>query len=222
MLKVIDLGFPRTGTMSLKYALEELAFTKCYHFAEIYDNPEHSPIWLSASRGEQVNWEKLFKGYQSTVYWSPCYDYLELLKYYPDAKVILTVRDPEKWHQSVHDTIYKWNRLTFLRKFFLLTMGVFKPELKRLYAVWNLLEQTTWKRTFKGQFQNKKRAIEIFTNYIEEIKSNVPSDRLLVFSVKEGWEPLCHFLNVPVPDTPFPHENDSDSFMEWRNEIALP
>jgi hypothetical protein len=219
LLKVIDLGFGRTGTMSLKYALEELDFAKCYHFIELYDNPEHPPIWLSASRGEPVDWERIFEGYQATVYWSPCYDYLELLKRYPDAKVILTVRDPEKWYQSMHDTIYKFNRLTFLRKVFLLTMGLFKPEFKRLYAVWHLQEQTTWQKTFKGQFHNKKYAIEVFTNHIEEIKSKVPADRLLVFNIKDGWEPLCHFLKVPVPDTPFPRVNDSTSFIELRSKL---
>ena len=219
MLKVIDLGFGRTGTMSLKYALEELGFAKCYHFIELYDNPEHPPIWLSASQGEPVDWERIFEGYQATVYWSPCYDYLELLKRYPDAKVILTVRDPEKWYQSMHDTIYKFNRLTFLRKVFLLTMGLFKPELKRLYAVWHLQEHTTWQNTFKGQFHNKKYAIEVFTNHIEEIKSKVPADRLLVFNIKDGWEPLCHFLKIPVPDTPFPRVNDSTSFIELRNKL---
>jgi hypothetical protein len=219
MLKVIDLSFGRTGTMSLKYALEELGFTKCYHFIELFDNPEHPSMWLSASRGEKVDWEKLFEGYQATVYWSPCYDYLELLKHYPDAKVVLTVREPEKWYQSMHDTIYKFNRLTFLRKVFLLTMGLFKPELKKLHAAWQLQEQTLWQNTFKGQFGHKKYAIDVFLKHIEEVKSQVPADRLLVFNIKDGWEPLCHFLKVPVPETPFPRVNDSASFIEGRSRL---
>ncbi len=216
MLKVVNLSLGRTGTMSLKYALEELGFTKCYHFVELYDNPEHPAIWLSVSQGKKVDWDRLFEGYQATVYWSPSYDYLELLKHYPEAKVILTVRDPERWYQSTYDTIYN-NRLTILKKLFMPIMGVFKPEVKKLYAMWQLQERTLWQNTFKGKFHHKEYAIEVFTKYLEEVKSKVPADRLLVFSIKEGWEPLCHFLKVPVPATPFPHVNDSASFIAWRS-----
>jgi len=111
--------------------LEELGFDKCYHFSDMSDNLEHPSVWLSLSRGEKINWERLFEGYQSTVYWSPSCDYLEILKQYPDAKALLTVRDPEKWYKSMHDTIYKFNRLTFIRKVFLLTTSLFRPEVKK-------------------------------------------------------------------------------------------
>ncbi len=219
MLEVVDLSLGRTGTMSLKHALEELGFTKCYHFIDLYNNPEHPSTWLSASRGEKIDWERLFEGYKATVYWTTCYDYSELLKHYPDARVVLTVRDPEKWYQSVHNTIYRFNRLTIPRKILLLTIGLFKPEFKKLYAMWQLQEQTLWQNTFKGKFHNKEYAIEVFNNHIEEIKSNVPANRLLVYNVKDGWEPLCQFLKVPLPDTSFPHINDSASFIELRSRL---
>ncbi len=219
MIKVIDLGLGRTGTMSLKYALEKLGFDKCYHFSDMHNHLEHTDIWLSVSRGEKVNWESLFEGYQSTVYWSPSYDYLELLKQYPDVKVVLTVRDPEKWYKSMYDTIYKFNRLTFSRKVFLLVMSLFKPELKKLYAMWQLQEQSLWKKTFKGKFHDKKFAIEVFNKHIEEVKKNVPADRLLIYEIQDGWEPLCHFLKTPVPEAPFPRVNDSSSFIAWRKQI---
>lgn len=216
MLKVIDLGLGRTGTMSLKHALEELGFTKCYHFVDLFQHPEHLILWRSLGQGKKIDWERLFEGYQATVYWSSRYDYLELLNHYPDLKVVLTVRDPERWYQSTYDTIYRYNRLTLSKKLFLPIMGMFKPELKVLYAVWRLQEEMLWQGTFKGKFHDKKYAIEVFTQHLEEVKSQVPTDRLLVFNVKEGWEPLCHFLKVPVPNTPFPRVNDSHSFIEWR------
>lgn len=218
MLKVIDVGLGRTGTTSLKQALEELGLAKCYNFIGLYDNPEHPSKWLSASRGEKVDWEKLFEGYQSAVYWPPSCDYLEFLELYPDSKVVVTVRDPEKWYKSMHDTVYN-NRLTIMRKLFLPIMGLFKPKFKTLYDVWHLQEETLWQNTFKGQFSNKKYAIEVFLKHIEDIKSKVPADRLLVFDVKDGWEPLCHFLKVTVPDTTFPHVNDSAAFLKWRSGV---
>ena len=156
MIKVIDVGLGRTGTMSLKYALEELGFSKCYHFSDMYDNPGHHAIWRSLSEGERIDWENFFKGCQASVYWPPSCDYTEFLKRHPDVRVVLTVRDPEKWYKSMYDTIYKFNRLTFSRRVFLLIMGLFKPDMKKLYAVWNLQEKTLWKNTFKGKFHNKK------------------------------------------------------------------
>jgi hypothetical protein len=219
MLKVMNLSLGRTGTMSLKYALEQLGYDKCYHFIDLFDNPEHPSLFLSASQGQKVNWEKIFEGYQSTVYWSTCYDYHEILGNYPDVKVVLTMRDPEKWYKSTYDTIYKYNRLTFFRKLFLPVIGFFRPDFKNLYKIWHLQENTLWQKTFQGKFHNKKFAIQVFKNHIEEIKSKVKPDRLLLFHVKDGWHPLCNFLDVPVPDTPFPHVNDSASFIQWRRDL---
>lgn len=216
MLKVINLSVGRTGTMSLKHALEELGLIKCYHFAEFYEHPEHLSLWLSVSRGEKMDWDKIFYGYQASVYWVPCYNYQAILEYYPDAKVILTVRDPEAWYKSVYDTVYRYNRLTWYRKLILLVMGLFKPQLRTMHAVWQLQEQTLWKKTFQGRFHDKNYAIEVFKKHITEVKCNVPEERLLVFNIKEGWGPLCQFLNIPVPTTPFPHVNDTASFIEWR------
>lgn len=215
----MDLGFGRTGTMSLKHALEELGFSKCYHFSDMYDKKDDLEIWLSLSRGEKIDWERIFDGYQATVYWTPSYDYRDLLEKYQDIKVVLLVRDADKWYKSMYDTVYQYNRLTLFRKLFLRIMKVWKPELNKLYNLWNLQEQTLWKKTFKGRFHDKKFAIDIFNKHIEEVKQNVPSDRLLIYNIKEGWKPLCDFLQVPIPETDFPHVNDSSSFITWRNGV---
>jgi hypothetical protein len=221
MFKIIDVGLGRTGTMSLKHALEELGFNKCYHFSNIHEHLEHLDLWQAVSRGEEVDWEKSFQGYQASVYWSPCYDYVRFLDQHPETKVILTVRDPEKWYKSTYDTIYKYNRLTLNRKILLLLLAPFKPELKQLYAVWKFQDQMLWEKTFNGKFHDKQHAIEVFTRHIDEVKSKVPAERLLVYKIQEGWEPLCSFFNLSMPETPFPRVNDSGSFIAWRKRLFI-
>lgn len=219
MFKVMDVGLGRTGTMSLKFALEELGFAKCYHFSDIPKHPDHLDLWRAVSRGKEVDWEKAFAGYQASVYWSPCYDYAGFLNRYPEIKVILTVRDPEKWYKSTYDTIYSCNQLTLPRKIFLSLLTPFRPELKQLYALWEFQDQMLWKKTFNSRFHDKQHAINVFSRHIDEVKKNVPPDRLLVYKIQDGWEPLCHFLHVACPETPFPRVNDSDAFKEWRKQI---
>ncbi|QTA87819.1 sulfotransferase family protein [Desulfonema magnum] len=216
MIKVIDVALGRTGTMSLKYALESLGFDKCCHFSDMFSNPEHLRLWKSLARGEKIDWERAFEGCQASVYWPPGCDYTEFLKEHPDVRVVLTIRDTEKWYKSVYDTIYKFNHLTFSRRVFMLVMGLFRPGIRKVYDVWQFQQETLWMNTYKGKFHDKKFAIEVFAKHIEEVKRKVPADRLLIFDVKDGWEPLCRFLDVPVPDTPFPRVNDTATFIEWR------
>ncbi|MCI5133963.1 MAG: sulfotransferase family protein [Candidatus Electrothrix sp. AW2] len=215
----MDVGLGRTGTMSLKFALEELGFDKCYHFSGMHKNPEHIDLWRAVARGESVDWESMFQGYQATVYWSPTYDYQSLLRQHPDIKVILTVREPEKWYKSMYETIYTYNRLTLSRKLLLNVLSLFRPGLKNLHAMWQLQEEILWKKTFDGRFHDKEYAISVFIKHIEEVKKNVPPERLLVYKIQDGWEPLCQFLQVDQPETPFPRVNDSDAFKEWRKQI---
>lgn len=109
-LEVIGAGFGRTGTMSLKVALEELGFEPCYHMSEVFTHPEHVELWRAAAQGEPVEWEQIFGGYRATVDWPACTFYGELMENYPDAKVILTVRDPQRWYESAYNTIYTIDR----------------------------------------------------------------------------------------------------------------
>src|SRR5918911_5138613 len=105
-MKVIGAGFGRTGTMSLKAALEEIGYGPCYHMIDLFEKPEHVPLWQAATRGELVDWQELFAGYQATVDWPGAAFYKELMQAYPVAKVLLSVRDPEKWYASTRNTIY--------------------------------------------------------------------------------------------------------------------
>ncbi len=217
-LKVIGAGFGRTGTLSLKAALEELGFGPCYHMVEVFRHPEDISRWQAAARGEPIDWNALFEGYQSTVDWPGCAFYEELMQAYPDARVLLTVRDPERWYDSANETIYRiYRRFTRSPMAAVLSFvtGVFFPTRKRVSQMINTI---IWEGTFGGNFEDRQHAIAIFNQHIEAVKQRVPPDRLLVYNVKEGWEPLCAFLGVEVPvGKPFPHLNERSSFVGNRN-----
>ncbi len=220
-LKVIGAGFGRTGTLSIKAALEELGFGPCYHMREVFDHPKHVPLWDAAARGETVNWRELFKGYQATVDWPSCTFYKELMKVYPDAKVLLTVRDPEKWYESAQSTIFQ----IVSRKSSPFSGLLFRLLFPHMPQTVEMMKTLIWEGTFNGNFADKYYAIEIFNQHIEEVKKYVPPEQLLVYDVKEGWEPLCAFLGVEVPrDQPFPHLNDRFSFntrRRWQRILSV-
>jgi hypothetical protein len=217
-VKVIGAGFGRTGTASIKAALETLGFGPCYHMTEVFANPEHARFWRAAWRGEPVDWDGILKGYEAAVDWPACTFYAELMERYPDAKVLLSVRDPERWYESTRSTIYELGRISTgsplsrlsFAFFFLLVFGTFKT------GQGPMTEEIVWRGTFDGKFEDKRHAIEVFNRHNEEVRRRVPQDRLLVYEVKEGWEPLCEFLGVEEPDTPFPRLNDA---AEMRRRI---
>ena len=204
-LKVIGAGFGRTGTASLKAALEELGFDKCYHMQEVFRNPTHASIWRAAAEGKPVDWDALLEGYQATVDWPGCTFYQELMERYPDAKVLLNVRDPDAWYKSMTDTVYRVSRPSFPRSLVPLVV----PPLRRLIR---MVKTLIWQNTFDNRFEDKVYALKVFNDHIAEVKRTVPAEKLLVYEVKEGWEPLCAFLEVSVPDKPFPRLNDSAAF----------
>ncbi len=216
-LKVIGAGYGRTGTLSVKAALEELGFGPCYHMTEVFSHPDDAAQWEALTRGEPVDLRHLLTGYQAIVDWPGCAFYEDLMQTYPDALVLLTVRDPENWYVSVRDTIYQASRrmsgsraaspLSLVGRIF------FRGRLR----IGQMINALIWQETFGGNFEDKDHAIAVFNQHIENVKQRVPPDRLLVYNVKEGWEPLCTFLSVDVPrDKPFPHLNDRVSFASNR------
>ena len=209
-LKVIGAGFGRTGTLSLKTALEELGFGPCHHMTEVFNNPWQIPFWQAAIDEKPVDWHMLLSGYQSTTDWPCCSFYEQLMQAYPNAKVILSVRDPEKWYESASATIYRVSTLSRTPVFPLIALTNSMVR-KRLQSV-RIVNDLVWKKTFQDNFADKEYAIGVFNQHNEEVKQRVPADKLLVYNVKEGWEPLCAFLGVDVPNTPFPHVNDRENF----------
>jgi len=206
-LEIIGAGFGRSGTMSLQKALEILGFRPCYHMQVALHRPHHLKFWIRAKAGEPVDFRKFFRKYQATVDWPACEFYKELLEVYPDAKVILNIRDPEKWYDSMHETI--WSVQPILRRSF--------PR-----AYYKVHEDIMWNSRFQGQFQDREKAIAIYKAHIEEVKKTVPPDKLLVYNVSEGWHPLCEFLKVNAPEgIPFPNINNRKSFNRFFRMIRI-
>jgi hypothetical protein len=208
-VKVIGAGFGRTGTMSLKAALEELGFGPCYHMIEVFEHPEHVGFWEAAWRGEPVDWDGFLGRYEATVDWPACTFYEELLQRHPDAKVLLSVRDPERWYDSTRATIYEISKITAgsrLSRAIFAFVGLFVPG---VFQIGRMGNEIIWQGTFDGKFEDRSYAIKVFKRHNEEVRRRVPRDSLLVYEVKEGWGPLCEFLGVEEPDKPFPSLNDA-------------
>ncbi len=208
-MKVVGAGFGRTGTASLKIALEELGFGPCYHMTQVFEHPEHADFWLAAWRGEPVDWDGVLGGYESAVDWPACTFYEELLRRNPDAKVLLSVRDPERWYDSVRGTIYELSvgmpRSPLYGFGFAIASFLYFGPRRRA----DLADEIIWEGTFHGRFEDRRYATHVFERHTEEVRRRVPRDRLLEYDVKHGWGPLCDFLGVEEPDHPFPHVNDA-------------
>ncbi len=216
-LEVIGAGLGRTGTLSLHAALERLGFAPCDHMTNNFNHPERFALWLDAARrkraGEPIDWRPLFAGYRATLDWPGVYFWRELTAAHPEAKVILTVRDPERWYDSARTTIYAASQAR---------TDVFSTRLISGLLAWldpraghgfRTVQETVWDGTMRGEFANRAAALRIFAEHNREVEATIPPERLLVFDVKQGWQPLCAFLGVPVPENePFPHVNDTDDF----------
>ena len=178
-MKLIGAGFGRTGTTSLKAALEELGFGPCYHMTEVFAHPEHADFWTSAWRGKPVDWEGFLGGYEAAVDWPACTFYEELMEEYPDAKVLLSVRDPERWYESTRNTIYELSMLVdrspISRTIFaLISFFVFGGFASNRS---DLVGEIVWRGTFDGRFEDRQHAIEVFERHNEEVKRRVPPER---------------------------------------------
>ena len=175
---------------------------------------DNARTWEAAARGEPVDWDTLFAGYRATVDVPGCMFYRELLEKYPEAKVILTVRDPERWYDSAAQTLY------FARNALPRWAAMLNPRMRDFQRMIGRL----WDGMFRGRFEDRAFAIDAFNRHNEQVRQDVPADRLLVYEVSQGWGPLCAFLGVPVPEgKPFPHLNDAAEFrarIERRPHLA--
>jgi hypothetical protein len=200
-LRVIGAGFGRTGTNSLKVALEKLLGAPCYHMLEVFTHPEHVPVWHDAALNKPVDWDKLFEGYVATVDWPGSAYWPELMKKYPDALVLLSVRDPEAWWKSATDTIFK---------------GINSGN-RMLSPEWMAMIRAMFARYQTGDTFDHDQLIAAFKENTARAMREVPPERLLVWQASDGWEPICKRLGVPVPNKPFPKTNTSE---EWRAREA--
>jgi hypothetical protein len=211
--RVIGAGMGRTGTASLKRALETLGFGPCHHMEEVVKNPAEVPTWEAAARGEKVDWAVFMNKWGSAVDFPAALYYRDLMAIYPDAKIILSLRDPKSWYQSMGETIHP-----ALTRFPNSLIGPYLPYVSGPTRV----TRNTWlRKEMLDRFAERDHVIKMFTDWNEEAKRVVPADRLLVFEAKDGWEPLCKFLGVPVPSEPYPRVNDSAEFKKRVNAATV-
>jgi len=209
-LEIIGPGFGRTGTNSLKLALEQLGYGPCHHMFEVRDNPERLADWEAAADGETMDWHHVFRGYRWQVDWPGARYWRELADHFPDARVVLSVRDPDEWFDSVQATIAP----------FVAARGTHPAP--HVNAIAEMGHKAIVEQIFDGRLTDRAHATRVFRDHIAAVKAEIHPDRLLVFDAREGWEPLCDFLGVAVPDTPFPKTNASKQFVgeEWKQEEA--
>lgn len=198
-LSVIGAGFGRTGTMSLKLGLEQLGFGPCYHMTEVFKNPEASRQWEAVADGQPPDWEEVFAGYRSSVDWPGASFYKQLADAYPQAKVILTLRDPDAWFDSTQATI-------FARHI---------PDDSQ--EPWERMALKVIADLFDRQMNDRKKLIEVYQRHNEAVQREIAPERLLIYEVSQGWTPLCEFLEIPVPAEPMPRVNTTN---EFQQEVA--
>ena len=200
-LQVIGAGLGRTATFSMKFALEHLGLGPCYHMSEVFAGARRNiPLWVDVVNG-RPDWDTIFDGFQSTTDYPACTFWRELADYYPNAKVVLTVRDPDSWFDSVSQTIFSEQMQG--------SLAGSPAEAMMRGAVLD---------AFGDRLNDRAFMTDWFERRNQTVIDALPPERLLVYSPREGWEPLCSFLGVPVPDGPFPRVNSRDELEQVSNE----
>jgi hypothetical protein len=193
-MRVVGAGLGRTGTLSLKLALERLLGAPCYHMLEVMSHPGHVPIWHAAARGERVDWERLLRRYGAAVDWPAASFWPELSAAFPDAIVLLSVRDPDAWWESASHTI-------------------FPTSLAVEAGPWRSMLDAVFAARFTPALRDREACIAAYERHNDRVREAVPADRLVEWRPGDGWAPLCAALGVPIPGEPFPHANSREEFM---------
>lgn len=214
-LRVIGAGLGRTGTTSLKLALERLLGGPCYHMIEVFRHPEHVPLWHAAARDEPVDWEALFRDYRAAVDWPAAAFWGRLARHHPEALVVLSLRDPDRWWESADATIFPAVRGEAPR-------SVKRPQAAAtlpgpdasFWPDWHAMVEAVFAATFAGDPRDRASSIAAFEAHVARVRRDCPRERLLEWRAEEGWEPLCAALGLPVPDEPFPRANTRE---DWKS-----
>ena len=217
-MKVIGAGLPRTGTLSQKAALEMLGFGPCYHMVNVLVDLPLARHWERALDGN-ADWDEIFGEHEATVDWPGSFFYRELADAYPDAKIVLSTRDPEAWEKSMLDTIwdviYGESTMAHISKARMLVDPDWHGYMSLMARMWAA------QGIFSGIPLEPGQLAGAITRYQEQVERDIPSDRLLVWNVADGWEPLCDFLEVDVPNAQFPRLNDSKMFTDRLIDASL-
>ena len=202
-LRVVGAGMGRTGTHSLKLALERLVAEPCYHMFECIERPEHMLLWTAAAQGDSPDWDELFSGYGAAVDFPASAFWPELVQAYPDALILLSVRDTEGWWRSASETIFP----AVLSQ----PQGPFRDMLDAL-----------WSARFTLAVDDESAAKAAYEAFNDRVRAEAPPERLLEWHPGDGWGPICAALGLPVPDEPFPHANTKAEFWELRADRLEP
>ncbi len=201
-LRVVGAGVGRTGTHSLKLALEQLLDAPCHHMIEILGDPDQIPSWIDAVNGREVDWSRMLARYGAIVDWPGASFWRELSRAYPDALVLLSVRDPEEWYRSASNTIF-------------LTFDNMPPEV----APWMDAVRQLLRERFCDRFDDPEAMMDAYVRHNDDVRSEVPASRLLEWDLGDGWGPICERLGLPVPGETFPVTNSTD---EFREMVGIP
>ena len=193
-MRVVGAGLGRTGTLSLKVALERLLGGPCYHMSEVFAHPEHIPVWHAAARGEMPDWSRLLRDYRAAVDWPASAFWPELSRAFPDALVLLSVRDADAWWSSASETI-------------------FPALLKQTGGPWREMIEALFASRFTDAITDRDAAIAAYEAHTARVRAEVPAHRLLEWRASDGWQPLCAALSLPVPSEPFPRVNSKEEFL---------
>lgn len=196
-LKVVGAGLGRTGTHSLKVALEELLGQPCYHMVEVFQRPADVPVWKAAALDQPVDWGSMFQGYAAAVDWPASSFWPEISAHYPDAKIVYSRRDPEAWWESASNTIFAH-------------IGTPADEGR---AAWFDMVSTMFERRFTTQLKNREACLTAFRKHETSVLDSAPRDRLVIWQASDGWGPLCSALDLPEPKAPFPLTNTREQFL---------
>lgn len=210
-LQLIGAGLGRTGTLSLKAALERIGYGPCYHMIEVLSAPQRARHWLERTRSSSHDWDAIFHRYRSTVDWPAAAFWRELAMRYPDAKVVLSLRDADAWHASVMNTIYP-----------VMTQELPERAPASLREFQAMVVELILERTFAGRLADRAHATRVFEQHNQAVIDALPASRLLVYRAGDGWQPLCRFLDVPVPSEAFPHLNDTAWYRAHTGLPAMP
>lgn len=203
-LKVIGAGFGRTGTMSMKMALEQLGTGKCHHMEEVFENPWQLPKWQDLVQGKAANWDALLDGYSCSVDWPSAHFWRELYAANAGAKVVLTTRPVDDWWASYSETIMGFMKIATTKEV---------PDVPK--AVAQMCVDMIGKQTFGSHYQDEVAAKAAYEQRLIDVKETIPEDDLLIYKIGSGWSPLCEFLAVPEPEGAFPRSNERQEF--WQN-----
>ncbi len=204
-MRAVGAGLGRTGTHSLKVAFERLLGGTSHHMIEVFAHPDEMPVWTAAAEGRMPDWQQFLGGYSATCDWPSAAFWPEIAAAFPDAPIILSVRDPESWLTSAHNTIFVH-----------LQDALDKPAGE---DPWADMIRAIFSARFDANIHDDEAMKRAFAEWNDRVRRDADPDRLVVWRATDGWPPLCDALGVPVPDEPFPVTNTTE---EWRQRTAQP